>query len=596
MLPYLKTKINKEEITVKAFGGLNVSEKARMGDLCYEENLTSDDYPSLKIVKGKKLVYETDRIINGFSCNEGWICTSYSQDGSAIFLTYDGTDYDFTEFSSSNDFTADRKLASLADCILIIPDNVLFFTKTRSFVKICVSQNYNASTVKEKLFCEDSDSNMFSSQSVGYLAKLEHNRLSSVYKIINTSSSSHEFHYIAFEQSLKAGDIITIKGEAYSKSDNDYPEFYDYRKKLKAGLTLKIKSITPITHSTPNGTVTETTEIFFDDHAIDTQGFSSIYFTHLTVERGMPKLENICSYANRIWATSGIEIFTSKLSDASEWNDFSTDAYGTLPNACFNATAETEGNFTAIVPFGHYIYAFKENSIHKIFGDEPDEYTLHSTRTTGVGKGLSATVDSFGDALFYASSDGIYVYRDNFPGLISVATGGIKNPISGTCANSKYYLLAGDEHAKIIYTYDISKNIWHIQKAERESRFLCEYANTVYEAGNGKVYALEDPESEGITKWKFGMRIDDRLFGKKAHEQLLLRYILEKDASFTVRAIYDDGTKGELCAFFHDEEKSGEGQVFLKHKRCSAFTLEFSGRGMFTLKTLKLIFYRGSEL
>ncbi|MBQ4526968.1 MAG: hypothetical protein II998_02740 [Clostridia bacterium] len=595
MLPLLKSQINIKEKTIKTFGGINTTDNFVTGELEQSENMSSESFPSLCTCNGKTLVFETDRIINGITSFEGWVCTSYSADKSHIWLTFNGTDYEFTQHSTSDDFTQNRKMASLSDCILIIPDNVVFFTNSRSFSKICISEKHTNKTAVSKFKTEAPESSLFDNYKVDHVAYLKHNKVT-CRSVEYSYKSDYNFYYSSFDPTLKPGDVITLKGTVSSPYSDDYPEFYTYRRKIAAGMTLKIKSVVCETHDTPAGEITEITELAFDDNSIDTGGFRSIYFESITVERGMPKLENICSFDNRIWATSGREIYASKLSDASEWNDFSADEYGTLPYACFSTLAQTEGDFTAVIPFENRIYAFKENSVHKLYGDKPDEFTLYSERITGVKKNGSDTIDSCADSLIYAGSDAIYLYRDNYPVKISRKLGLYPKVISARATGDKYYALCEDTLGKSIYIFDTEKSIWHKHEAEADSMFLCEYANRVYEAGGGKIYQIEAVNSSEKVKWSFKIKFDDKLFGKKVHGQLLIKYTLAKGASFTVQPIFDDGSKGEICAFYHDETQSGECQSFLTQKRCLQSVLEFKGTGYFTLKSIKLKYYCGSEI
>ena len=96
--------------------------------------------------------------------------------------------------------------------------------------------------------------------------------------------------------------------------------------------------------------------------------------------------------------------------------------------------------------------------------------------------------------------------------------------------------------------------------------------------------------------WNFKMEFDDRLFSKRGYGTISLRYTLNKNASFTVRAIYDDNTRGAICGAVYDESQSGGYTISIPIKRCRKFILEFSGRGFFILKGLKLKFYQGSEI
>ena len=63
-----------------------------------------------------------------------------------------------------------------------------------------------------------------------------------------------------------------------------------------------------------------------------------------------------------------------------------------------------------------------------------------------------------------------------------------------------------------------------------------------------------------------------------------------------IRTIYDDNTKGAICGAIYDENQTDGCTIIIPVKRCRRFILEFSGRGFFLLKGLKLKFYQGSEI
>lgn len=594
MLPLLTQKIYTNEKNVSVFGGLNLTESVSPGELCHSINTTGDFYPSLGISDAKKKVFETERTINSLFAFGGWVCTSYTNDKTGIFLTYDGIDYEYTSYSSSDDFSLPRKIASLSDSLIIIPDNVIFHTNTRSFSKICVSEKSNPQSARDKFSREAPDSDFMNHKNITYIAILKHNSLI-CRKDSYQSGKSYDFYYTSFDKNLKEGDVITLKGSGSSPKDSDYPEFYSYEPKLAKGFSVKIKSVTSTLHETPAGTVTEITEIHFDDHSIDMGGFSSVYMKNIHIERGIPALTHICSRANRIWGTSGKEIYTSKLSDASEWNDFTSDSYGTMPYACFNTSCETEGDFNAIIPFENYVFAFKGNTVHKVYGDEPDEYTVYAYAIPGIDEKNSETLAVCSDSMIYVQGEKVYLYKNNYPSLISQNLERVQSALSAAATAEKYYLLTENGDEKLIYVYDRIKKQWHVQKGEDESMYLCSYSNKIFEAGGNEIYELEAGDEESKQCWEFCVSLTEKSFGKKMPRVVSVRYSLEKGAYFTLKCICD-GTKSEVCHISHDEKRRTDEVVFIPKKRCTNFSLEFKGKGKFILNAVKLKFYRGSEI
>lgn len=598
MLPFMTSKVQFNEKTIRTFLGLNKSEDMSVGEITESKNMTSLYFPSLGTRKERITLSETEGIINGLSTFEGYIFTSYLPESSRMFLNYDGTNYEFTEFTDSQPELT-RRFASLSDSILIIPDNIIFYTNSRSFSKICVSSESNAKKTREKFAEETNNSDIMDNAQIRYIASYTHNSIT--YRLANYSiNGSKVFYYSNFDTSLKSGDVINLKMTVFSDSEEEDDDYKKYVKKMKIGISVKIKDITSVTHSTINGDITETVGLIFEDNTIDCGGYKNLRISKITVERGMPVLENICSHNNRIWATAGNEIYTSKLGDASEWNDFSVDSYGLLPYACFNTKAETGGVFTGIIPYGNFIFAFKENAIHKVHGNSPDEYSLYSKICTGLTSGSNLCLCTGADCIIYPSSDGIYTYSDDFPKCISEKLNFDFTPIDACSNNRYYYLLASYENKCILFVYDLKRKIWHSQDAPEDSAFLASHGKDIYLATKSKVLQIDSvapgEDKKEIVFWNFKMDFDDRHFEKRGYGTISLRYSLEKNASFTVRTIYDDNTKGAICGAIYDENQTDGCTIIIPVKRCRRFILEFSGRGFFLLKGLKLKFYQGSEI
>ena len=95
----------------------------------------------------------------------------------------------------------------------------------------------------------------------------------------------------------------------------------------------------------------------------------------ITVERRMPYMDFVTESENRLWgcrygvARNGEvvnEIYASKLGDFKNWNCFmgiSTDSWV--------ASCGTDGQFTGAIAMPGYVVFFKENCLHKVYGNRP---------------------------------------------------------------------------------------------------------------------------------------------------------------------------------------------------------------------------------
>ncbi|MBO5370525.1 MAG: hypothetical protein J6B23_07630 [Clostridia bacterium] len=598
MLPAMKAKVKFEEKTIGTFGGINTTEGAKSGELADSINMSARNYPSLSSRQTRSLSAQTTDTINGLGTFDGYIFTHYNKTTNKIYLNFGGSDYEFTAYTKSEDLTSTRYFAALSDCILIIPDNIIFYVKTKSFSRICISQSCNPATALNKFLTESKGSELLNNQTIGYIAQLKHNKI--ICRLTHYSSTvSRAFYYSSFDPVLKAGDIITIKMNVYSERAEEGDEYYDYVDKMSEGVVLKIKDCVKVTHTVPSGTLTETVELLFDDNALDTGGYPDVFIYSFSVERTMPTLDRICAFNNRVWAIAGNQIHTSKLGDASEWNDYSTDDFGTLPYACYTTASQTEGDFTAIVPYGNCIYAFKENVIHKIYGNSPDQYTLYTENFVGTGKKGDGCVQTCINGMIYASYDGIYRYSGDYPQKLSEKLEIPDNLICAASNETSYYLLTGGSE-KTIYVYDIKRDVWHKENAPSGSKFMCCYGNKIYLADENHVMCLnitdEKSEFERNIPWSFDIKFDDKDFEKKGFGQLSIRYSLGKNASFTVQTLYDDQSRGAVCGSQFDEASDNSYRLNMPVKRCNWFVLRFRGIGEFKLKSMNMKFYRGSEI
>ncbi len=597
MLPLMKSAVRFEEKTIKQFKGINVRENYTSGEICEEVNMSSEMYPALCTRNPRSLLSPPVRNITGIGNCEGLIYTHTAENGK-MFLNYKGTDYDFTSLTTKS-ANEKRTFAALSDCIMMIPDNLIFTPSEGTFKAICVNQLASHQTASSKYSIETKGNKLSGDLSDSYIGFVSNNSITSRKLAYSSSGTSYNFYYLEFDKVLKAGDIITVKLNVKSDKAGNDDAYKEYRNKMEQGITLKIKDVKITEHKTLNGAKTETTELLFDDYAIDDGGYSDLALYEIEIERTVPALKDICSYNNRIWGITDSELRCSKLSDASEWNDFTVDSYGTLPYACFTSPAPTEGKFTSILSFGNYIYAFKENAIHKLYGDNPDEFVLKTIEVNGVSESKKLTVAKGDSAVFYCSYDGIYKFDGTGSVRISECLDdGIDFKCAG-CDGKKYYAHSTQNGKEYIYVYDIKRGLWHREDSEEGIEMFCRSKNDVY-ASDGSMLILINPDTgepeSNKPQWNFSVRFDEKTFEKNIFGKLSVRYSLGKDAFFTVRAIYDDGSHGAVCGAKHDEAPCGGGVMRMPLRRCTSFTLQFRGKGFFCLKSLRTQYYRGSEI
>jgi hypothetical protein len=170
----------------------------------------------------------------------------------------------------------------------------------------------------------------------------------------------------------------------------------------------------------------------------------------ITIKRTMPNMDFIIESENRLWgcrygvAANGEvvnEIYASKLGDFKNWNCFmgiSTDSYA--------ATVGTDGQFTGAVAHLGYPLFFKENYMHKVYGNYPANYQITTTACRGVQKGSHKSLAIVNEVLYYKSRTAVCAYDGSLPQEVSYALGDVAYSNAVACSHgNKYYISMHDD-------------------------------------------------------------------------------------------------------------------------------------------------------
>lgn len=210
----------------------------------------------------------------------------------------------------------------------------------------------------------------------------------------------------------------------------------------------------------------------------------------ITISRRVPNMDFVIESQNRLWGCrygtdidGNIvnEIYASKLGDFKNWNCFmglSTDSY--------TASCGTDGQWTGAITHLGYPLFFKENVLHKVYGNYPSNYQIQDTACRGVMKGAGKSLAIVNETLYYKSRNGVCAYNGSLPTEISSAFGEVtyssvdqtnldtlRNGAVAGSHNNKYYIsmkseVDGDWH---LFVYDASKGLWHKEDNTRVDYF-----------------------------------------------------------------------------------------------------------------------------
>lgn len=204
----------------------------------------------------------------------------------------------------------------------------------------------------------------------------------------------------------------------------------------------------------------------------------------ISVNRRMPDMDFVIESGNRLWGCKygtreGLpinEIYASKLGDFKNWNVFegiSTDSYV--------ASVGTDGAFTGAYTFLGHPHFFKEDCVHKVYGNFPSNFQIQTTAIRGVEKGSDKSIALVNETLFYKGKSGIIAYDGSLPTDVSSAFGEVRyrDAVGGSHDNKYYVSMKDGNGVYSLFVLDVAKGLWHKEDNTRADAF-CPLGSELY--------------------------------------------------------------------------------------------------------------------
>jgi hypothetical protein len=328
---------------------------------------------------------------------------------------------------------------------------------------------------------------------------------------------------------------------------------------------------------------------------------------YISIKRQMPKMDFIIESGNRLWgcrygvALNGEvvnEIYASKLGDFKNWNTFagiSTDSYV--------VGLGTDGQFTGAITHGGYPIFFKENCMHKVYGNYPANYQVQTISCRGVQKGSSKSLAIVNEILYYKARSAICAYDGSLPVEISSALGDVvySDAVAGVLGN-KYYISMKDTSGEYnLFVYDTQKGMWHKEENTQAEEFCnCDgelyfIDSTILPKQIKTVRGTGTPDAKAV-KWEaitgiIGTESPD----KKYLSRIVLRGSMEVGTTLYLQAMYDSsGTWEQVFTMSAATLKTFS--IPIKPKRCDHLRLRFIGEGEAKIFSIVKTFEQGSDM
>ena len=338
---------------------------------------------------------------------------------------------------------------------------------------------------------------------------------------------------------------------------------------------------------------------------------------NIEIKRKMPEMDFVIESGNRLWGCRyGVdfkgdivnEIYASKLGDFKNWHCFdgiSTDSYV--------ASLGTDGQFTGAVTYLGYPMFFKENCVHKVYGNYPANYQIQTTACRGVQKGCHKSLAIVNEVLYYKSRSAICAYDGSLPVEMSSALGDMTyaDATAGVLGN-KYYISMRDVNETVpaykyhLFVYDTLRGMWHREDHTQATEFCNSSGNLYYiDAEDKKIKAIReidkslDPElasEDKPIKWM----ATTGLIGTDSPDK---KYI----SRLVVRLLVPIGTR-VYCSIEYDSCGGWE-QLFtmsgtslrtfsipIRPKRCDHLRLKIEGEGDCKIYSICKTIEQGSDL
>lgn len=595
------------------FKGYNHNISISEGEFFDMKNLTSANYPVLS-PRGKRGVYQYKN--DGTHKTNGIIgkdCLCYV-DGTNLYINDD-------KIEGLNLIDSPKNLISIGAYIIIMPDKKYINTKNYGDKGDIETSFVTSSTVKYEM-CRI-DGTPYEGATISPEAPQSPKNMD---YWIDTTSTPH-----TLKQYSEASAMWTPIASTYVRisSPNIAYAFKQYDGVNISGIDSSITQLKDLENQT---------SVLWEVHRDESGSGAGDYIvvvgfidsvttqtSQLTVSRKMPNMDFIIESGNRLWGcrygtdiNGNVvnEIYASKQGDFKNWNCFmglSTDSY--------TASCGTDGQWTGAITHLGYPLFFKENYIHKVYGNYPSNYQIQSTECRGVMKGAGNSLAIVNETLFYKSRNGVCIYDGSLPSEISTALGDIhysgvdenedvlrNGAVAGSHGN-KYYISMKSEvdNTWNLFVFDALTGMWHKEDNTRVDAFCScngemyfidhsdKLIKTVFGSGNKDASKVQWMAESGVigTSIKSG-RNSSRLTGKKYVSQLLVRMSLEIGSSVMFYIQYDSSGQWE-----HISTMTGTNLLSfntqIRPKRCDHFRIRIVGNGDAKIFSVQKTIEQGSD-
>lgn len=585
--------LNTSRELIDAFGGYNHNLRIGNGEFYDMKNLTSSDYPVLSPRK-RRGIYVSPGSPQGMVAKDA-LCYV---DGDTFYIN----GYPVKMELSTKEADCPKTLISMGAYVIILPDkkyinteNLTDWGKIEVEVKTSGTVTFELCTVEGVAYTNT----VLGATAPKITAEME-NDPSKIPLWIDTSGEKHALKQYSTSSAMWSTIATTYIKITYTDIGKPFSE-YD---------GVSISGIVSEELSDLNASMVIMAK--GDDYIVVTGILDKVttQTEPITISRKMPNMDFVIESGNRLWGCKyGValngevvnEIYASKLGDFKNWNCFmgiSTDSYA--------ASLGTDGQFTGAITHLGYPLFFKENYLHKVYGNYPANYQIQTTACRGVEKGCSKSLAIVNEVLYYKARSGICAYDGSLPVEVSAAFGDAiySNAVAGALGN-KYYVSMKEVSSDPVpqyhlFVYDTRRGTWHREDDTQVTEFCncrgdlyyIDYADNQIKTVGGTGDSKEDSKIEWMAETGvIGIESPD----KKYVSRIDIRLSMTVGARVFVHIQYDSlGDWEQVYAMTGITLRSFA--IPIRPKRCDHLRMRISGIGESKIYSICKTIEQGSDV
>lgn len=319
----------------------------------------------------------------------------------------------------------------------------------------------------------------------------------------------------------------------------------------------------------------------------------------IIIARDVPNLEFVMEHNNRLYGVEGNMIHACHLGEPTIWTD--TEGYS---DSSYTVPVGTDGDFTGCAAYSTHLLFFKENYIHKLYGNKPSNYQLVTSSCLGLEKGSHRSVHVINDVVYYKSREGIMNYDGAQPTLMTYNFGTIRydSAVGGT-DGLRYYVSMRNKTDGLwyLFSYDIARNLWHIEDNTKVTcfaflnpklLFIDDDANRIYSTDCGDGDPI--PADKKIEWYAVLGEYDEFIENKKVYSEIDLRMKMEENSELLVSMSIDNGEYERLRHIYTTKKRTVS--LPIVPRRCDKFKIKLEGHGYCKIESVVRVVKEGTML